>query len=45
MSSLILSLILFVILYLFVVGIGLMEIVIEFDFENGIDCSLFVREV
>lgn len=26
-------------------GIGLMEIVTEPDFENGIDCSSFVREV
>lgn len=31
--------------YLSVAGIGLMEIVTEPDFENGIDCSSFVREM
>lgn len=35
----------FKILSLSVAGIGLMEIVTEPDFENGIDCSSFVREV
>ena len=32
-------------IYISFEGIGLMEIVTEPDFENGIDCSSFVREV